>query len=83
MKRTEHIKRSFIIGQIHDDIEGDIHPDDEEEFDYYVWLYATKKVREHWDWINVPLRVEKERSEINGNWAEMKDCGFLDFRKGA
>jgi len=81
MKRTESNKRSYIIGQIHDDIEGDIHPDDEEEFDYLVWLYATQKVREHWDWINVPLRVEKERSEIDGNWAEMKDCGFLDFSK--
>lgn len=81
MKRTEKNKRSYIIGQIHDDIEGDIHLDDEEEFDYLVWLYATQKVREHWNWINVPLRVEKERSEIDGNWAEMKDCGFLDFSK--
>lgn len=74
-------EKSFVIGQIHDAIEADINPEYEDRLDYLVWLYATQKVKQHWGWINVPLRVEKERSAINGNWAEMEDCGFLDFSK--
>jgi DNA polymerase len=80
MKRMED-EKSFVIGQIHDAIEADVNPEYEDRLDYLVWLYATQKVKQHWDWINVPLRVEKERSEVNGNWAEMEDCGFLNFSK--
>lgn len=66
--------RSSVIGQIHDDIVGDVHPDDENEFDRLINLWGTKKIREHWDWIIVPLKIEKERSEIDGSWDSMEEC---------
>jgi DNA polymerase I-like protein with 3'-5' exonuclease and polymerase domains len=71
-REVQQKKNSFLIGQIHDSMIGDIHPDDEEEIDRIVIDYGTKKIREHWDWVIVPLTLEKERSEINGNWSEMK-----------
>ena len=58
---------------------GDILLEDENSIDKMIWYYGTQKIREDWEWIIVPLRIEKESSEINGNWAEMKDCGYLEF----
>lgn len=75
--KKRKIKRSYINNQIYDCTLWDCHPDDEQEVDGIYFDYATKKVREYWDWIICPLKVEKERSSINGNWAEMEDCGIL------
>jgi uracil-DNA glycosylase family 4 len=66
--------RSSIIGQIHDAIVGDIHPEDEKEVDRLINYWGTEKIREHWPWIIVPLKIEKERSEVDGSWDEMKEC---------
>ena len=56
-------------------------PEEEDWMDYLIWDYATQKVREHWNWITVPLMVEKERSKIitktEGSWADMEACGFV------
>lgn len=73
--------QSFVMGQIHDALVANIHPDDEERADRLVWHYGTQEVRKAWPWIIVPLTIEKERSEIGGSWAEMKDCGPLKFGK--
>ena len=32
----------------------------------------TKDIREYWKWIIVPLDIEAEISEVNGNWNEME-----------
>lgn len=76
--KKRKIKKSYIIGQIHDALVMDVHQEDEELIDSLVFYYGTIKIREFWDWIIVPLKIEKERSEINGNWSEMIDCGILD-----
>lgn len=69
--------RSKIVGQIHDAMVGDIHPDDEAEADRIVQYYGTEEIRKAWPWIIVPLTIEKERSEIDGTWAVMSGCGHL------
>jgi len=69
--------RSKIIGQIHDAIVMDVHPDDESAIDAIVKEWGTEKIREEWEWIIVPLQIEKERSAVDGNWAEMEDCGYI------
>lgn len=73
--------KSFVMGQIHDALVTNIHPDDEERADRLIWHYGTQEVRKAWPWIIVPLTIEKERSEIDGSWAEMTDCGPLKFGK--
>jgi uracil-DNA glycosylase family 4 len=71
--------KSFLLGQIHDAIVGDVHADDEEYTDQLIYEFGTKKVREHWDWIVVPLRIEKETSGVDGNWSQMNDAGILQY----
>jgi len=68
---------SRIIGQIHDAAVGDIHPADESGIDAIVKKWGTEKVREHWDWITLPLKLEKESTEIDGTWNTMKGRGFI------
>ncbi len=75
---TEGLDSRFI-GQIHDAAVGSIHPDEETHVDQLIWFWGTQKIREYWEWIVVPLRIEKSQSEIDGNWAEMSDCGVLEF----
>ena len=69
--------KSKLIGSIHDSMVVDVAVEEEAYMDHLVYEYATQKVREHWDWITVPLMVEKERSEVNGDWSKMESCGFL------
>lgn len=76
-KKVMRLERSRIIGEIHDSCIFDAHPSEQDLIDYWYWDYGTQKVREHWDWINVPLTIEKEQSEIDGSWAEMSEAGTL------
>lgn len=69
--------RSRIVGQIHDAMVGDIHPEDEAEADRIIKHYGVTEIREAWPWIIVPLTIEKDRSEVDGSWADMKGCGTL------
>ncbi len=72
----EKLELSFLLGQIHDSAVTDTYPEDEKYTDNLI-LESVKKVREHWNWIIVPLTIEKESSEIDGSWAEMKSQGVL------
>lgn len=73
----KNFEQSIIIGQIHDAIVGDIYSNDEAEIDNIIKLYGTEKVREHWNWIILPLRLEKESTEINGTWDTMESRKFI------
>jgi DNA polymerase-1 len=64
--------RSVLIGQIHDSILGDIHKDEVEEYVTLLKEITTKRVREHWDWLILPLEMGISKSSINGNWYQME-----------
>jgi DNA polymerase-1 len=70
-------ERSFMLAEVHDSIIMDVHPSEEHLIDYWVWDYCTQKVREHWPWITLPIQMEKEASEIDGDWSELKTIGYL------
>lgn len=65
--------RSKIIGQIHDAIVLDVHPSEEEEIDRIVRKWGEEEVRKHWDWIIVPLKLEKSSAGIDEDWSMVKD----------
>lgn len=69
--------KSRFLGQIHDAAVSNEYPEEEEIIDKWFIEYGLNKVKEHWPWIIVPLKIEKERSEINGDWANMTDMGEL------
>jgi len=80
-KQIEQEKKDiFPVMEIHDSIVFDVNPEDEEWLDKTVYYYGTQKIRDDWDWIIAPLMIEKERSDVDGNWALMTECGYLTAR---
>ena len=65
--------KSKIIGQIHDDVLHDADPNELDDLIILADEISTKQILKDWTWINVPLKVENEISEIDGNWAKMKE----------
>lgn len=69
-------KRELItktIGQIHDSIINDLYPPEEEEIIYLINDIGTKRIREEFDWIIVPLKIDHEITEIDRSWYEKRD----------
>jgi DNA polymerase-1 len=64
--------RTKIIGQIYDSIVFDMCPDEKEILKPVIRYVMTKKIKKKFDWIIVPLDIEIEVSEINGNWNKMQ-----------
>jgi DNA polymerase I len=69
--------KSKILLEIHDSIIPNIYPKEEEYLDHIVWDYGTQKIKEYWDFLIVPLFIEKKISKISGNWASMENMGLL------
>ena len=65
--------KTKIIGQIHDSILFDIYPPELDMLKKMTNKIMTEDIREYWDWIIVPLKIELEVSEINGSWFDMKE----------
>lgn len=66
-----HMKTK-VIGQVHDSLVSDV-PD--EELDDYIALATevmTKKVREFWPWITIPLEIEVDVTPVGGSWVDKK-----------
>lgn len=64
--------RTKLVGQIHDELLEDIYPPEEEEVVSTTVDIMNRKLREHWDWIIVPLEIEPEFTDIDGNWYDIK-----------
>lgn len=68
--------RSKLIGQIHDSIVLDIHP---EEFDMVmarIYSICTKEILEIFKWIIVPLQVDTEVGQIDASWGDLEPYKF-------
>ena len=61
---------SRVVGQIHDAIIFDVHPDELEMLVKVVKCIMCNDVRQHWNWIIVPLEIEGEICPLDGSWAE-------------
>jgi len=65
--------RTKIIGQIHDSIVFDLHPDETYLILQLCQEVMTEDIRKEWDWIIVPLEVEFEVTEIDQPWYYKKE----------
>jgi len=63
--------KSKIVAQIHDSIIFDMVPNETMELVPIIRKIMCEDIRKEWEWIIVPLDIEIECSEINGNWAKM------------
>jgi len=64
---------TLIIGQVHDSIVLDLVPDEFDELWPLVKEIMTQRIREEWPWIIVPLEVEGEITEIDGDWYNQRE----------
>lgn len=72
--------RSCIIGQIHDAIVFDIHPEELQEVADIVFETTIHKLPEHWGWIIVPLQIEAEICPVDGSWDQKKNWHEFNAR---
>jgi DNA polymerase I-like protein with 3'-5' exonuclease and polymerase domains len=59
-----------LLGQIHDSVLLDVHPDELEKVSAMVQMVTTKLLPDTWKWIIVPLEVDAEICPVDGSWAE-------------
>ena len=64
---------SKVIAQIHDNAIIDSPPDEKEEVVTLCTEIATKRIREFYPWIIVPLAIEWESTEVDGSWYAKTD----------
>jgi hypothetical protein len=64
--------QSKVVGEIHDSMLIDAHPDEISDIILMAQQICTVDLPNHWSWIDIPMRIEVAASEIDGNWAEMK-----------
>jgi DNA polymerase I len=64
--------KSRLIGQIHDAMLFDMHPDELNDVIDAVRLITCKALPKAWPWIIVPLEVDVEVSPVDHSWAEKK-----------
>lgn len=65
--------KSRLVGQIHDAMDLDVHPDELEEVYKMIVQIATIEVRKRFKWINVPLRIDAELCEVDAPWSTKKE----------
>lgn len=65
-----------LIGQIHDSILLDVHPDELEFVCEIVHRVTCFELPEFWKWIIVPLDIDMEICEVDTSWADKKKFDF-------
>lgn len=68
--------RSCIIGQIHDSVVMDVHPDELQEILAAVKAIVSRDLVREWKWINVPMAVEAEATGIDEPWYTKKEISL-------
>ena len=51
---------------------ANVYPDEEKDIVEYSYDVMTRQLPKEWPWIIVPLDVETQMSQIDGNWYEME-----------
>jgi len=63
--------KSKLVGEIHDSMLFDMVPEEFDLISKEVIDIMCNRIKKYWDWIIVPLKVEIEKSDVNGNWFSM------------
>lgn len=66
LKTNEY--KTKIIGQIHDSIVFDLYPQEEKQILSLCKKIMTDGVKENWEWVNIPLNVDFEMTQIDQAW---------------
>jgi DNA polymerase-1 len=69
---TERKMRTCLIGQIHDALIVDVHPDELNQVLELIHKVTTEDLPNHWKWIIVPLEVEADLCPVDAPWSEKR-----------
>jgi len=69
---------SFPVFQVHDEMVCDTNPKEMKKVAKVMQYVATEWLAKQWEWINIPLEVEMEYTEVDESLAELR---FLDLSK--
>ena len=69
--------KSQVVGQIHDSIVADVVEKELEEYVALAREVMTKKIREAWKWVIIPLEAEVEATPVGGSWVEKEEYRAL------
>lgn len=64
--------KSYMCGEIHDAIDGVIHPDELNEFIPLLQTIMVDRCKEKFPWVIAPLSIEIDVAPLNKSWADMK-----------
>jgi len=76
LKRNKMATR--IIGQIHDSMVKDYHPDEVADVIRETGIIITKRMTEHWPWLIVPMEAEFKLAGVDESWNDM-----VEYKEGA
>ena len=76
--RKKRKLKSKIVGEIHDEVIWDMIPEEEDEILAKTVNIMENKVRERFEWINVPLKAEISLTEVDQSWYYKKEVKFND-----
>jgi uracil-DNA glycosylase family 4 len=74
--------KSKLIGQIHDSMLPSVDPEEEAYIDKMVWYYGTQEIRDDFEWLIVPIEIEKSGGQVDRPWSEMQEIGILGKNGG-
>lgn len=82
IKLNEEIKerglKSRLVGQIHDELVLDAHPDEVETLATLIQWIACEWLLDEWKWVIVPMEVEMTVFAVDANWASDSEVRVLN-----
>lgn len=66
----------FLVLQVHDSEMYDHTPEASKELDAKMLETVQEQIPSEWDWVNAPLVIEAERSEVDGSWYAVEDVAL-------
>lgn len=70
---TKYNFKTKIVGQIHDSLILDVYPYELADVYKVVKNIATRQIPKDFPWINVPINIDAELSDLDGSWYTMKE----------
>ncbi len=63
---------SRLVGEVHDDMILDVHPDEQEHVEKTIQHVVSNELPEAWSWIAAPLRIDIKSGDIDGSLYTIK-----------
>jgi DNA polymerase I-like protein with 3'-5' exonuclease and polymerase domains len=77
--RKEEAWITTLPDQIHDSMFLDLYPPETEYVLQKIKHISCEKIREEFEWVNLPLKIEAELSTIDGNWFDMEEINHKGY----